>query len=55
MICRGNHETDDMNKMYGFQGEVKAKYGETMYEVFKETFCALPIVACIGGKVMVSV
>ena len=24
-INRGNHETDDMNKMYGFEGECRAK------------------------------
>jgi serine/threonine-protein phosphatase 5 len=25
-INRGNHETDDMNRAYGFEGECKAKY-----------------------------
>ena len=25
-ITRGNHETNDMNKIYGFEGEVKHKY-----------------------------
>jgi hypothetical protein len=25
-INRGNHETDDMNRVYGFEGECKAKY-----------------------------
>ena len=25
-LVRGNHETAAMNKMYGFDGEVKAKY-----------------------------
>lgn len=27
-INRGNHETDDMNRAYGFEGECKAKYNE---------------------------
>ena len=25
-INRGNHETDDMNKVYGFEGECRSKY-----------------------------
>jgi serine/threonine-protein phosphatase 5 len=25
-LARGNHETINMNKMYGFEGEVKAKF-----------------------------
>jgi serine/threonine-protein phosphatase 5 len=28
LLNRGNHETDDMNKVYGFEGECKAKYNE---------------------------
>jgi serine/threonine-protein phosphatase 5 len=24
-LARGNHETKDMNRMYGFEGETKAK------------------------------
>ena len=26
---RGNHETKNMNKVYGFEGEVKHKYDDT--------------------------
>ena len=26
LLNRGNHETDDMNRVYGFEGECKAKY-----------------------------
>ena len=31
-INRGNHETKDMNRTYGFEGEAKQKYGEQTYK-----------------------
>lgn len=52
--CRpGNHETDNMNQIYGFEGEVKAKYTAQMYELFSEVFEWLPLAQCINGKVLV--
>ena len=53
-LIRGNHETDDMNKMYGFEGEVKAKHSDTMYKAFSEVFCALPLSAVINKKIFVT-
>lgn len=35
-LARGNHETKAMNKAYGFEGEVKHKYGELAMELFSE-------------------
>ena len=32
-INRGNHETKDMNRTYGFEGEAKTKHGEQTYKV----------------------
>jgi serine/threonine-protein phosphatase 5 len=37
-INRGNHETNDMNKIYGFEGEVKAKHGDQTYKLFADVF-----------------
>ena len=37
----------------GFVGEVKAKYSALMSEVFRETFCWLPLGAVINNKVLV--
>ena len=53
-MTRGNHETKSMNKIYGFEGEVKHKYDDTVMDVFSEVFRALPLAACINKKVMVA-
>ncbi|KFQ60717.1 Serine/threonine-protein phosphatase 5, partial [Pelecanus crispus] len=37
-LLRGNHETDNMNQIYGFEGEVKAKYTAQMFALFSEVF-----------------
>jgi serine/threonine-protein phosphatase 5 len=50
-LARGNHESKNMNKMYGFEGEVKSKYNSTMVEVFRETFCWMPLGHVLGSKV----
>ena len=49
-LNRGNHETDDMNRVYGFEGECKAKYNEKVFKLFSETFSALPLATLIGSK-----
>merc|ERR1719353_1275548 len=35
-LARGNHETKAMNKLYGFSGEVTAKFDERLYELFSK-------------------
>ncbi|KAG0648317.1 Serine threonine-phosphatase T [Hyphodiscus hymeniophilus] len=52
-INRGNHETDDMNRVYGFEGECKAKYNERVFKLFSESFSALPLATLIGKKYLV--
>ncbi|ROV91421.1 hypothetical protein VSDG_07182 [Cytospora chrysosperma] len=52
-LNRGNHETDDMNKVYGFEGECKAKYNERIFKLFSESFSALPLATLIGKKYFV--
>ncbi|KAG2442081.1 hypothetical protein HYH02_009872 [Chlamydomonas schloesseri] len=52
-LTRGNHESKSMNKVYGFDGEVKAKYNGTMVDCFRELFCALPLSYCLNGRVLV--
>jgi serine/threonine-protein phosphatase 5 len=52
-LNRGNHETDDMNRVYGFEGECKAKYNERTFKLFSESFSALPLATLIGKKYFV--
>jgi len=52
-LLRGNHETINMNVMYGFKGEVESKYGKTCFELFTEVFNWLPLSAVINDKVIV--
>jgi len=52
-LNRGNHETDDMNRVYGFEGECKAKYNERIFKLFSESFSALPLATLIGEKYLV--
>lgn len=54
LLNRGNHETDDMNRMYGFEGECKAKYAtDRVFKLFSESFSALPLATLIGEKFFV--
>jgi serine/threonine-protein phosphatase 5 len=49
-LNRGNHETDDMNRMYGFEGECRHKYNERVFKLFSESFSALPLATLVGQK-----
>ena len=52
-LARGNHESAGMNKVYGFDGEVRAKFSPLLADLFRETFCALPLAHVLGGRVLV--
>ncbi|KAI9099290.1 Metallo-dependent phosphatase-like protein [Phlyctochytrium arcticum] len=52
-LSRGNHETDDMNKVYGFEGEVKAKYSDSCFRLFSEIFNAIPVGNLVNDKILV--
>lgn len=47
-INRGNHETNDMNKTYGFTDECEHKYSKKIFEAFSESFGALPLATLIN-------
>jgi serine/threonine-protein phosphatase 5 len=52
-MSRGNHESKNLNKLYGFEGEVKNKHDVKIYDLFSELFCYLPIGHCINKKILV--
>ncbi|ODN74317.1 hypothetical protein L202_06735 [Cryptococcus amylolentus CBS 6039] len=49
-INRGNHETNDMNKVYGFEGECKAKLGEMTFKLFADVFTMLPLAVLLSAS-----
>ena len=53
-LTRGNHETLNMNRIYGFEGEVKAKYNTTMFELFTACFHCLPLAYCLGKMIYIT-
>nr|CAG4641580.1 EOG090X03S1 [Eurycercus lamellatus] len=52
-MARGNHESQTMNQMYGFEGEVKSKYSMQMAELFTEVYNWLPLAHCLNQRVLV--
>ena len=52
-MSRGNHEAKALNRIYGFEGEVKKKYDGKMYDLFSNMFCYLPLAHCINRKALV--
>ncbi|XP_015119779.1 serine/threonine-protein phosphatase 5 [Diachasma alloeum] len=52
-MSRGNHESAIMNHMYGFDGEVKAKYTAQMAQLFTEVYNWLPLAHCLNNRVIV--
>ena len=52
-LNRGNHENTDMNKMYGFEGEVLAKYESLTFSLFVHMFNHLPLGHIIDKKILI--
>ena len=52
-LARGNHESRNLNKVYGFEQEVNTKYDSTVYESFIRFFFSLPLAHCINKEILV--
>lgn len=52
-LNRGNHETNAMNSLYGFEKECDAKYGSQMFKMMSDLFNTMPIGHVINSRVLV--
>ncbi|AQZ10874.1 PPT1 (YGR123C) [Zygosaccharomyces parabailii] len=52
-LNRGNHESNNMNKIYGFEDECKYKYSQRIFEMFSQSFESLPLASLINEDYLV--
>jgi len=53
-LIRGNHETTDMNSVYGFEKQILGKYDQEVLDMFRKVFQALPLAATINKRAFIT-
>ena len=52
-LARGNHEGLNLNKVYGFENEMRTKYTSDLYDLAHDVFRSLPLCHVLGNTVFV--